>query len=200
MGNRDRNRAEREQQVVAAASSAIAELGFSAVRVSDIAERAGMTTGHVSYYFPSKAELLMLAISTSESELLEAARKALGEIDDPWQQLEHLIDISVAQEPGDPGWVLWFEVWAEATSSQQISTIHNTLDQRWRDLLTRVLSEGMDKGSFKRSSESDTAMLISTALDGLSVQLAVGAPGFTPKRLKSLAMSLCQALLQPSTS
>lgn len=56
----------REELVVGAAAQVIAERGLANVRVSDVAERAGMSPGHVTYYFPSKTVLLMRAIRHSE--------------------------------------------------------------------------------------------------------------------------------------
>lgn len=198
MGTRDQNRAEREERVIEAAAAAIAELGFSAVRVSDIAERAGMTAGHVTYYFPAKSELLMLAIRASEEELLNQANDSIASISDPWRRLEHLVELSVAREVRDPGWALWLEVWAEAMNSPSIATVHHELDARWRELLGTVLEYGMTEGSFRKSQLADTVMLISTALDGLSIQLTVGTPQFTPEQLLRLAKELCTALLAPT--
>ena len=60
---------EREELIVEAATQAIVERGLANVRIADIAERAGMTPGHVTYYFPSKIDLLMRAISASEEAL-----------------------------------------------------------------------------------------------------------------------------------
>ena len=59
----------REELVVDAAAQAIAERGFANVRVSDVADLAGMSPGHVTYYFPAKTDLLMRAIRQSEEAL-----------------------------------------------------------------------------------------------------------------------------------
>lgn len=197
MGTRDQNRVDREKRLIEATSAAIAELGFSAVRVSDIAERAGMTAGHVTYYFPTKSELLMLAIRSSEEELLSYASSEIARITDPWQRLTQLIELSVAREARDPGWALWFEVWAEAMKSPEVAAVHHELDNRWRELLSTVIESGMTSGAFRRAPLADTVMLISATLDGLSIQLTVGAPGFTVERLHRLAKELCSALLIP---
>lgn len=198
MGTRDQNRLDREKRVVEAASAAIADLGFSAVRVADIAERAGMTPGHLSYYFPSKSELLMLAIRASEEELIREASTAIAQHTDPWQRLECLTELSVAREIRDPGWALWVELWAEAMNNTEIAAVHHELDGQWRNLLSEVIEAGMASGAFRKSTLADTVMLISTGLDGLSIQLTVGAPGFSTERLRVLAKALCSALLSPA--
>ena len=73
-----------------AAGQAIAERGLANVRMSDVAERAGMTVGHVSYYFPSKIELLMLAIRANEDEHWSAVEVSLARIRDPWRRFDKL--------------------------------------------------------------------------------------------------------------
>ena len=106
--------AERELSVVTAAAELIAEEGLAQLRMADVAERAGMSVGHVTYYFPSKAELLVRAIQLSEEKFQQQVRRALQARDDPWDRLTALVELAGASGPKDPGWLLWFEVWANA--------------------------------------------------------------------------------------
>ena len=92
------------------------------VRVSDVAERAGISTGHVTYYFPTKSALLVggdprqrgaadrggRAVGAAGAGPLAPARPAA------WSCRRR-------PGPGDQGWVLWFQVWHEAS-----------LDPTWR--------------------------------------------------------------------
>jgi AcrR family transcriptional regulator len=132
----------RRQLVVDAAAKAISELGLANVRVVDIAERAGMTTGHVTYYFPAKTDLLMLAIRRSEESLIAQAETELDGLDDAW----------------------------------------------WRQILRGVLARGRDAGAFTFDDLDDVSQLISAAIDGLSIQLTVGAPGFDRERMLALCL------------
>ncbi|MFF8895642.1 TetR/AcrR family transcriptional regulator [Brevibacterium casei] len=195
MGAREENRERREQTLIDAAISAIAELGLSSVRVSDIAERAGMTTGHVSYYFPQKSELLRRAIETSERTLVDDAQAAMLELSDPVKKLDVLIDLSLADRQSDPGWLLWFQVWAEAALDPSIAESHHLLDGRWRELLRQVVAEGTAAGIFASDDvDADTAA-IAAMLDGLSIQLTVGAPGYSADQIRRVATSAARTLL-----
>lgn len=185
----------RRELVVSAASQAIAELGFANVRVSDIAERAGMTSGHVTYYFPSKTELLMHAIRQSEASLVEQAEVELAGIDDPWERLIRLIELSASNGRGDAGWILWFHVWADAASDDAAAAVHNELDGRWRQILADVLAFGRERGAFRFDDLEIAAQLISATIDGLSVQLTVGARGLDRERTLELCLLACAALL-----
>lgn len=185
----------RQQIVVDAAAKAIAELGLANVRVSDIAERAGMTSGHVTYYFPSKTDLLMLAIRRSEESLVEQVDAELDGIEEPWARLERLIELSASEGRGDTGWILWFQVWSDAAVDDTVADVHNELDDRWRQILRGVLAYGRERGAFSFSDLDDVSQVISAAIDGLSVQLTVGAPGFDHDRMLQLCLRVCAAFL-----
>ncbi|WP_449282477.1 TetR/AcrR family transcriptional regulator [Leucobacter sp.] len=177
---------EREEIVLEAAGRAISELGFANVRMSDVAERANMTTGHVTYYFPSKTDLLLLAIRRSEETLLEESRAEMIGIDDPVERLHWLISRAVADEVQDSGWNLWLQVWAYGMSDEDVAREHRQIDQRWFELLQEVIEYGCERGAFRTSAPSDVAESISALIDGLSIQLTVGSDRVDRPRIMRL--------------
>ncbi len=195
VGAREANRESRERALLEAAIEAFAELGFSEVRLSDIAKRAGMTAGHLSYYFPSKSELLRRAIEMSEGRLIEDARAALARLERPEDRLRTLIDLSLADRVRDPGWLLWFQVWAGAALHPEITESHHALDGEWRALLRQVIDEGIAAGRFRAEDPDATAAAIAGMLDGLSIQLVLEAPGYGPERIRAIADAAVAALL-----
>lgn len=196
MTKRREKREAREELVVGAAAQAIAERGFANVRVSDVAERAGMSPGHVTYYFPAKADLLMRAIRQSEEALVAQVADELMEVPDPWERLDRLIGLSAATSPGDPGWVLWFEVWSNAALDSDIARVHDELDRRWRAILADVIRYGCGQGAFQADDPDETALLLSAVIDGLSIQLTLGSTGLEREDLLRLCHTAARALLQ----
>ncbi|WP_025156457.1 TetR/AcrR family transcriptional regulator [Leifsonia aquatica] len=178
----------REEAVLAAAAQAIAELGYANVRVSDIAERAQMTPGHVTYYFPSKNDLLLLAIRRSEEELIEQSRERLSAIADPWQRLRRLIELSAADGVQDEGWALWLQVWGSGMADDTVSSEHQQLDERWFRILIEVIEYGSERGAFRVADIDDAAEIVSAMIDGLSIQVTVGSPRVDRDR----ALRLCE--------
>jgi AcrR family transcriptional regulator len=74
-----RKLAARHGAILAAACGVAAEGGMAAVQIAPVAERAGIATGTVYRYFPSKTELvaaLVAALSEREMVVLEGAAKA----------------------------------------------------------------------------------------------------------------------------
>jgi AcrR family transcriptional regulator len=74
-----RKLAARHDAIVAAACEIAAEAGMAAVQIAPVAERAGIATGTVYRYFPSKTELvaaLVAALAEREMAVLERAANA----------------------------------------------------------------------------------------------------------------------------
>jgi AcrR family transcriptional regulator len=70
---------ERRQAIVKAARDLVAQAGFHATQMVDVAQRAGVALGTLYRYFPSKAELMIEVIHmVSERELAVAAAAAAG--------------------------------------------------------------------------------------------------------------------------
>jgi AcrR family transcriptional regulator len=186
---------EREALVVKAAGEAIAERGLANVRMADVAERAGMTVGHVSYYFPSKIELLMRAIRANEDEHWTTVEIALAKIRDPWRRLDKLLDVAASSGARDPGWVLWFQLWLESALDADVARDHHELDARWRSILTDVIRYGVDSGAFASTDPPQDAMLLSSMVDGLSIQVTLAAPEVSRTRMMKLLKASARQML-----
>ncbi|MET0867378.1 MAG: TetR/AcrR family transcriptional regulator [Pseudorhodoplanes sp.] len=71
-----RRLAARHQAIVAAARATAAEGGMGAVQVAPVAQRAGIATGTVYRYFPSKTDLVTALVSAIAEREIGAVRKA----------------------------------------------------------------------------------------------------------------------------
>ncbi|HET7900122.1 MAG TPA: TetR/AcrR family transcriptional regulator [Candidatus Nanopelagicales bacterium] len=192
---RDKGR-DREELLVEAAAAVIAERGLAHVRVADIAERAGMTPGHVTYYFPSKTELLVRAIESSEDRLLDELTTVLARVRDPWRRLERLLGLSAASGADDPGWVLWLQVWQEASLDDTARAAQERLDARWREILADVLRYGAERGVLVVEDADATALVLSSMVDGLSIQVSLG--GLDRADMMRLLRQTARRLLEPA--
>lgn len=196
-GRRPKGRA-REEALVKAAAAAIADLGLANVRVSDIAERAGIGTGHVTYYFPSKDDLLMLAIRRSEEELHERIASEVERIADPWKRLRSLIELAMADGPGDPGWVLWFDVWSRAAVVPEVASGSSELETWWRTSLDEVIAFGVSRGDFEVADQQEAGLILSSLIEGLSIRLTLGQADLTKKKAVDVCVRMARSRLSAS--
>src|SRR4051812_41030757 len=139
---------ERRERVLEAAADALLERGFADTRISDIAERAGMSPGHVMYYFESKERILLDALSQREERLFYAQVEARGDMA-PLPRLERWIDRSIPTGRGDEQWSLWLELWARAVHDARIADMLEERDARWTSTLRDILEDGVRRGSFR---------------------------------------------------
>lgn len=167
----------RQERIVEATIQVISDRGLNKFRIADVAELAGISAGHLTYYFGTRTELLMAAIRWSEERYILVVRAELAEIRDPWTRLERLVERAAAEGPGDPGWRLWFEVWSAADGDPSVGRVYEELDARWRGAFADVIRYGHAQGVFADVDADRIARLISSVVDGLSFQLTFGSSG-----------------------
>ena len=107
----------RKPQLLAAAAEVIAERGFAATRIADVAERAGTSPPGVLYWFESRDELLAEALSFGEQAFHDELAAELETLADPRARLATLIERSI----GGDDWVLWIELWTRALRDPETS-------------------------------------------------------------------------------
>jgi len=155
-----------------------------------------MSVGHVTYYFPSKTELLIRAIRQSEEQFQSDVLAALQRHRDPWSRLVTLIELAAAQGPHDPAWLLWFEVWAHAAVDENVAEVQAQFDGWWRRQMAEVIAYGVDRRTFRTDDPEQVVAVLSALTDGLSVQLALGDGSTTRDALLDAVLSLARDLLQ----
>jgi len=150
-GQRSRDR------VLNAALDLITEAGIDQVRIAEIARRAGMSSGQVMYYFPSKEHILLETLAWRDHQDIIRTRAALGKATGAWRQLELFIGRYLPASPADPGWILWMEVWARAPHNRQVSQRLEELLRLWRDELAAIVARGVQEGAFAPRPRSITS-------------------------------------------
>src|SRR5688572_11344892 len=107
-------KAERREALVRAAIDVIGERGLSATRVADIGERAGISSGHVLYYFEGKAEIFTRALRMIEDDLRAEAHAAFEQRPSAADRWAWLIERAAPAGQGDSRLLLWLQAWERA--------------------------------------------------------------------------------------
>jgi AcrR family transcriptional regulator len=81
MKRRAEQRQDTRNKIVVAAAKAFSEMGFRAASTRDIAARAGVNQGLITYYFQSKQELWKAAAGRIFDQLQEVLEQPLNDID-----------------------------------------------------------------------------------------------------------------------
>jgi AcrR family transcriptional regulator len=162
-----------------AAMDAIAEHGLHRLRMTHIAELAGMSPGHILYYFTSKESVLVETLRFSETEAAERRRVELAQIESAPRRLLRFIDLYTPSGKGDPELVLWLEVWARSPFNERVHEVHSQLDQLWVTDLADVVAYGLRRREFASVDADEFAERFCALLDGYSIRVVVGHRSFT---------------------
>jgi hypothetical protein len=61
-------------------------------------------------------------------------------------------------------------------------------DERWRELISSLVTSGQKSGEFRAVDPDNFAVLLSSLLDGLAIQIALDDPVVTPARAFEVCM------------
>jgi AcrR family transcriptional regulator len=181
--------------VLEAALAVIAERGLAGTRMSDISERAGMSPGHVLYYFRTKDLVLMEALRHVEERMHVEAAPELAAIPAGPDRLRHLLTLNIPDGLGDPGWTLWLEAWTLAPHDRAIRTLVAELEGRWMRVLEDVVRSGVEAGAFACEDVGEAVTELYAAINGLSVRVVTGVDDLTRHGALESCMRLAGSVL-----
>ncbi len=184
----------RRDQMLAAAAQLIAERGFSDTRIADVAKRVGASPALVIYYFGTKDSLLTEALRWSERSFYLGVEGMLSDHTAVADRIDRLVSWCLPDRAGElPGeWGLWFDLWAQAFRHPEVKKDRAELDQQWRDLVTRVVREGIDAGELGEVEVDEFTVMWAALLDGLVVQLALEDPVVDGAMARRIALEVAR--------
>jgi AcrR family transcriptional regulator len=174
-----------------AALEVISERGYADTRIADVAGRAGVSPALVIYYFKTKDQLLTDATRYYEDAWYAVAQARISSLRAAAARLEELVAMSCLTE-GDPEsgtpWRLWLDFWAHAARNEAVGCVRRKSDQRWREAIAALVTEGQQAGEFGDADAASFAVCLSALLDGLTVQIALADPTVDSMRAFELTM------------
>lgn len=167
---RDRQvREERRCQIMGAALTMFTKKGITACKMSDIAQEAGLSHGHVYNHFVSKEELLKCIVFESQNlytMILQQMSQIEGSVPDKleWMSKAYLSD----QRSDKPYWVI---LQAQATDLLSADAKELIQQRMFENLqrLTAVIQEGQKEGTVIEGDPQEIALMITTLLGSVSL-------------------------------
>jgi AcrR family transcriptional regulator len=174
---RSRRREDTRQRLYEAAVDLVAEQGFSATTVDDIAERAGVAKGTVYYNFPSKTALFEELLRHGVGLLTAEFRAAVADRP-PGEAVAALVraQLEYIQRYRSFAQLLLSEMWRTNREWQQTLKL---LREEAIDVIAGVLQAGVDGGEFAPDLD---VRLASSALFGVGLVVALDWLMFQPDR------------------
>lgn len=190
VGDREGRRAE----LLDAAMKVIAEEGFVAASLRRVAQRAGCTTGAVSYYFANK-EAMMAALVESRFDVFD---KLLDfEADDlagVRESFERWFEVTTTE---DAVWMAGLQLLAYARHEPALAAAYQRRYARYRQVFARILAAGQDHGWVRRDIPADIlADQLSAMGDGWMMLYPIEPERFVAERVKAL-LDATMAIITP---
>ena len=190
--------AQRRQQIVAAARTAIAQRGLAATSLRDIAAAAGVSMGTVTYHFASIDEILS-AVVIAESERFYGAVIATADAEpDARRALQLIIEPMFGDSPDvQAHWRIWSDYWATVARRPEIADAYADRIRSWQACCVRTIARGVAAGTFREVDAEETALKLAAYSDGLGTQRAQDAEGLATSTARAWMLEFVDLLLAP---
>lgn len=149
---------EKARAIAVAAIDAIHERGLDRFKLTDVARKAGVTTGAVTYYFEDKDALLLAAFDQTWQGLFSE----IEAYDGGWELARFERSLPVSPER-QKGWSVWLAFCGRAQTSNAINTHYRKAYARLEELLIEAAQHGEDDAA-----RADIRTVIA-AMDGIGL-------------------------------
>lgn len=175
--------------IVKAARTCLAHGGFGAAQISQVAAAAGIATGTVYRYFPSKAALFAEIFEDAarrETAVMQAITEGPGS---PAMRLKQAVEAYArrAVRGRRLAWALIAEPVAPEIEAERW-----TLRAAYRDILARLIDEGIASGAFP----PQDAMVSAAAVVGAMIEPLIGPLSTLDDRIERDAEWLIASTVQ----
>jgi AcrR family transcriptional regulator len=192
---RRKNQGERRTQLAAAAREVLLQRGAVGLRVKDVAERAGMSSSTLLYYYPEIDDLLLEVARAATDRFAESRARAVRELDDPPKQLRLAIRLGIPTGPDDDESRLLYELDALTGASTAFAALSTAYFDRQVALYETVLATGAAAGQFELSAPVDAVARGLVSLeDGLGLQVVLGHPSIDSTEAERVLLAYAEAV------
>ncbi len=175
----DAPRPSQRAAVLKAAMEVMAEKGPEKTRVQDIAARAGMSAGHVMYYFGKRDRILVDTLLESEADAAVQRDRRVASAADPREALERVVRLYLPTGSSDLRWKLWAQLVARPPQDPETLSAYAGVLDGWTAALAGAIEAGVGDGVFACSDPATTAYRACRLMDGYALEVLLGAPGRT---------------------
>ncbi|RBP67865.1 TetR family transcriptional regulator [Brevibacterium sanguinis] len=188
--------AARRAAILASAIDRIAESGLESVRIKDVAAGAEVSVGSVQYYFATREDLLVAALSAHSRSVVEAIAALAHAQGSAWERLRETFRAVPAVGSHERRSVIWVELVVAARRSAYLRTTVAEVFAHWRDHLTGLIVAGIDDGSLTPRLNVETIVdTLIAQIDGFDLALASGRVDLDPGRVAASLEATAAALL-----
>lgn len=158
---------DRRAAIAKAARELIVEKGVEGLRTRDIAERVGINVATLHYHVPTKEALIELVAELLQEQFrdqhLTRPRRHLGTRE---RMALEFVDFREVALDRPEAMMVFSELMERARRDERIGAAILPLKLKWRELLVKLLREGVEDGAFRPDIDAEAAasMILSSLI------------------------------------
>ncbi|KAF1711460.1 TetR family transcriptional regulator [Pseudoxanthomonas kalamensis DSM 18571] len=182
------------QRILLAARSLIAEGGFRNATITAVAAGAGLSTGAVYRYFPSKADLFVEVLTNAVERECGILREVIARPGNSMTHLQEAVESFARRALAGPQLAYAFIV---EPVDPEIETVRLVCRRKFSKVFETVLKQGVASGEFpKQSVEVGAACLVGAFTEALVRPTALTKkPGSDAKLVDEIVHFCCRAVV-----
>jgi AcrR family transcriptional regulator len=190
---RPKDQERRRGELVAAAGELAARKGMRDVRLRDVAEAAGLTSGAVLYYFDGLDDLFFAAYERAIDRFCVERERVVAGLKDPARALATALHLGVPTGADDIEIRLLYEFEAVAFRSQECADLMASYVERQVEMYAAILESGIASGVFTLQADARrVARNLIAGEDGHGVYVLTGQ--VAPAEVEALLLEQAAAL------
>lgn len=164
----------RRAQLIRAAYKVVGQKGYYDFTIRDIALEAGLSTGLVHYYFKNKEDLLLNLLKEINKNITNVLGKNISKVEDPREKLNIFMTqaFDLMKNEKDYFYIV-IDFWSQVNKNERMKRANIKLFKSYRDEVTAILKEGVEKGVFVEMDVVYTAAVIISIIQGLIIQCVI---------------------------
>jgi len=159
----------RRSQIVDIAIQTIATQGFSQASLAEIAKKAGISKGVISYHFDGKEDLVEEILRSLLRKPAEFVKERVSRAETALEKLHAYIEANFEfMKLNRVGYVALVDLWGQRDSGR--NSLNADAYEPSRHYLAHILEEGQRRREMRAFPLMPTAALIQGAIDGVMLQ------------------------------
>jgi len=150
----------RRRQLIEATIEAIAAVGFNATTIAEIARRAEVSTGLVSFHFGDKDGLLEATLRHLARDLASSAAAHMRAATTPRERVQAVIDTNLGPNQFERRiGTVWLAFWGQVPHSPRFARVQRVYQRRITSNLSHALRPILEPDAARALAESIAAMI-----------------------------------------
>lgn len=188
---------ERKRQILAAAAETVAEMGVERLTFRAVAQAAGVSIGMITYYFPTKNDLLIGTLRESVARMTDLTGRA-SRSQPSIESVRTALEISLRPTEEGANWPFRLAYAAHAAHDEELRAYHVERLALIRGNMLMGIRGSMEHGELDPSLDAELlADAVLALYQGLSIDATLDPARMSPQRAMD-ALDLVLGALRPA--